>query len=237
MHRPADSAAPSRHPLGVNTDRQGLRSVPEDAAGYMSGRSAPGGTAIASRLSVPTSPLGRPSLTDGSNRSPENHRSPRSTVPSILWASSSSSSSSSASSSSASPSSSVSRPSARTRRSPTRTPSPTTSSASPPTPRRGRSSRRPSAAATAPSPTSRSRSSATRSRASGIAGVYANLNADAATTGASSGYKLSAPGAATLTITGCNFNQKNKVVATVTGTGPGQIATVVSNLAAAATTC
>jgi len=67
----------------------------------------------------------------------------------------------------------------------------------------------------------------------GTAGVYTNLNASTATGGANSGYKLSGIGASTLTITGCNATRGNQVVASVTGTGPDQIATTVTNV----TTC
>ena len=62
----------------------------------------------------------------------------------------------------------------------------------------------------------------------GIAGVYTNLNASLSTGGANSGYRLSAPGPATLTITGCNLTQRNQVQAIVTGTGPSQIATTLT---------
>ena len=71
------------------------------------------------------------------------------------------------------------------------------------------------------------------------AGVYVNLNADAASTGANSGYKLSAITAPTtavptgsFTITGCNASRGNQVQATVNGTGPTNIATTVSNVTA-----
>ena len=67
----------------------------------------------------------------------------------------------------------------------------------------------------------------------GIAGVYTNLNASLSTGGANSGYVLSAPSATGVTITGCNLTQRNRVQAIVTGTGPDQIATTVTNI----TTC
>ena len=62
--------------------------------------------------------------------------------------------------------------------------------------------------------------------------VYVNLNADAATSGANSGFKLSAITAGGLTITGCNANRQNQVVTTITGTGPGDIATELTSVAA-----
>ena len=57
------------------------------------------------------------------------------------------------------------------------------------------------------------------------AGNYTNLNG---------GYALSAITAGGLTITGCNGTQKNNVAAVVSGTGPNDIQTTVSNLANAA---
>ena len=67
----------------------------------------------------------------------------------------------------------------------------------------------------------------------GLAGVYSNLNASAATGGANSGYKLSAVSGTGVTITGCNGTQKNNVVAVVSGTGPENIQTTVTNLTTA----
>ena len=67
----------------------------------------------------------------------------------------------------------------------------------------------------------------------GIAGVYTNLNASTATGGANSGYKMSGPAAGGVTITGCNGTQKNNVVAVVSGTGPENIQTTVTNLTTA----
>ena len=74
---------------------------------------------------------------------------------------------------------------------------------------------------------------------SGTAAVYANLNADASSSGANSGYKLGTVTAPTgpiptgaFTITGCNASRGNKVVSTINGTGPTNITTVVSNVTA-----
>ncbi|HEX9950712.1 MAG TPA: hypothetical protein VGB53_03015, partial [Rubricoccaceae bacterium] len=65
----------------------------------------------------------------------------------------------------------------------------------------------------------------------GINGVYTNLNASTSTGGTNSGYKMSAVTATGVTITGCNGTQDNQVQAVVTGTGPNQIATTLTNVA------
>ncbi|HEX8385628.1 MAG TPA: hypothetical protein VF576_05570 [Rubricoccaceae bacterium] len=72
------------------------------------------------------------------------------------------------------------------------------------------------------------------------AGAYTNLNAAPTAANANNGYKLSTVTAPTtavptgsFTITGCNADRTNQVVATVSGTGPTDISTTVSNV----TTC
>ena len=64
----------------------------------------------------------------------------------------------------------------------------------------------------------------------GAGAVYSNLNANPDTGGDGSGFTLSGVGAETVTITGCNAETGNQVVATVTGTSSDEISTVQSNV-------
>ncbi len=63
-------------------------------------------------------------------------------------------------------------------------------------------------------------------------GLYESLNASADGGGPGSGFVISDVTAGGLTVTGCNAARGNRVVAVVSGLGPGDIATEVDNVTA-----